>query len=123
MSLGILDFDTGEGYLEDSGKIKGYRYSENRGTEILLDTYVQNITLGGALIDKDGTINGFAHSGSNKENTDLFLPIATALKSVGLEICGKQITDIPVKNSAISEAILCNEGSKEPLPFDKTERK
>ncbi len=123
MSLGILDFDTGEGYLEDSGKIKGYRYSENRGTEILLDTYVQNITLGGALIDKDGTITGFAHSGASGENTDLFLPIATALKSVGLEICGKQITDIPVKNTAISEAILFNSGSKEPLPMDKTERK
>ena len=123
MSLGILDFDTGEGYLEDSGKIKGYRYSENRGTEILLDTYVQNITLGGALIDKDGTVTGFAHSGASGENTDLFLPIATALKSVGLEICGKQITDIPVKNTAISEAILFNSGSKEPLPMDKTERK
>ena len=123
MSLGILDFDTGEGYLEDSGKIKGYRYSEDRGTEILLDTYVQNITLGGALIDKDGTVTGLAHSGNSPENTDLFLPIATALKSVGLEICGKQITDIPVKNSTISEAILFNEGSKEPLPMDKAERK
>ena len=124
LTLGILDFDTGEGYLEDSGKVSGYRYSESRGTEILVDTYVQNITLGGALINKFGTIAGFAHSGSNgSENTDLFLPITTALKSVGLEICGKQLTDIPIRNTEISEAILFNNGSKEPLPMDKAERK
>lgn len=124
LTLGILDFDTGEGYLEDSGKISGYRYSENRGTEIIVDTFVQNVTLGGALIDKYGTISGIAHSEASKgDKTDLFLPLATALKSVGLEICGKQITDIPVKNTEISDAILFNTGSKEPLPMSKTERK
>ena len=124
LTLGIMDFDTGEGYLEDSGKVRGYRASEARGTEIIVDTYVQNITLGGALIDKRGTITGFAHAGRNgNENTDLFLPIATALKSVGLEICGKRITDIPVRSTEISDAILYNTGSKEPLPMDKTERK
>ena len=124
MSLGILDFNTGEGYLEDAGKISGYRDSEQKGTEIIIDTFVQNITLGGALIDKNGTITGFAHSGADsEENTDFFLPIATALKSLGLEICGKQIQDIPVKNETISEAILFNTGNKEPLPLDKTERK
>ncbi len=124
MSLGILDFNTGEGYLEDAGKISGYRYSEQKGTEIIVDTFVQNITLGGALIDKNGTITGFAHSGADsEENTDFFLPIATALKSLGLEICGKQIQDIPVKNETISEAILFNTGNKEPLPLDKSERK
>ena len=124
LSLGILDFDTGEGYLEDSGKVSGYRYSESRGTEIIVDSYVQDTTLGGALIDKKGTITGFAHAGKNGTgNTDLYLPIATALKSVGLEICGKRITDIPVRNTEISNAILFNSGSKEPLPMDKAERK
>lgn len=124
MSLGILDFNTGEGYLEDAGKISGYRYSEQKGTEIIVDTFVQNITLGGALIDKNGTITGFAHSGTDAEaNTDFFLPIATALKSLGLEICGKQIADIPAKDQSISNAILFNSGSKEPLPLDKSERK
>ena len=124
LTLGILDFDTGEGYLEDSGKVNGYRYSEERGTEIIVDTYVQDITLGGALIDKRGTITGFAHAGKNgTEKTDLYLPIATALKSVGLEICGKRITDIPVRNTEISNAILFNSGSKEPLPMSQTERK
>ena len=124
LTLGILDFDTGEGYLENSGKVSGYRYSENRGTEIIVDTYVQETTLGGALIDKQGTITGLAHTGIKPtNNTDLFLPIATAMKSVGLEICGKQIKDIPIKNTEISNAILYNTGSKEPLPMNKTERK
>ncbi len=124
LTLGILDFDTGEGYLENSGKVSGYRYSEDRGTEIIVDTFVQDITLGGALIDQHGTIAGLAHTGQKAgQNADLFLPIATAIKSVGLEICGKQIKDIPVKNSEISNAILYNSGSKDPLPMDKTERK
>lgn len=124
LTLGLMDFDSGEGYLEDSGKVSGYRYSKERETEIMVDTFVQNVTIGGALIDRRGTITGIAHTGRQEKNqTDLFLPVTTALKSVGLEICGKKLTDIPVKNNEVSEAILFNSGSKEPLPMSKTERK
>ena len=93
MTLGILDvdnFEDGENYIDTDGKVTGYRYSENVGSEIILDTFVQNITIGGVLIDGNGTINGMAHSGKKTENgNDLFLPTETALRSLGLSICEK----------------------------------
>lgn len=93
MTLGILDvdnFEDGENYLDVNGKVTGYRYSEDKGSEIMLDTFVQNVTIGGVLIDGNGTINGMAHSGQKTENgMDLFLPTETALRSLGLSICEK----------------------------------
>ena len=93
MVLGILDvedFEDGENYIDNSGKVSGYRYSEDKGSEIMMDTFVQNVTIGGVLIDANGTINGVAHSGKKTESgQDLFLPTETALRSVGLSICEK----------------------------------
>ncbi len=93
MVLGILDVDDfadGENYIDNSGKVTGYRYSEDRGSEIMMDTFVQHVTIGGVLIDRHGTINGMAHSGKKTENgQDLFLPTETALRSIGLSICDK----------------------------------
>ncbi len=93
MTLGVLDvedFEDGENYIDTDGKVSGYRYSENLGSEIMLDTFVQNVTIGGVLIDGNGTINGMAHSGKKTESgMDLFLPTETALRSLGLSICEK----------------------------------
>lgn len=93
MVLGLLDvedFEDGENYIDNSGKVSGYRYSEDKGSEIMMDTFVQNVTIGGVLIDRYGTINGVAHSGKKTESgQDLFLPTETALRSVGLSICEK----------------------------------
>ncbi len=93
MVLGMLDVDNfadGENYIDNSGKVSGYRYSEDKGSEIMMDTFVQNVTIGGVLIDAHGTINGVAHSTEKTEKgMDLFLPTETALRSVGLSICEK----------------------------------
>jgi len=93
MVLGMLDVDNfadGENYLDNSGVIDGYRYTDDKGAEIILDTYVQDITVGGALIDQFGTINGIAHSSKKTEDgKDLFIPTETALRAVGLSICEK----------------------------------
>lgn len=93
MTLGILDvnnFADGENYIDNNGKVAGYRYSEDKGSEIMMDTFVQNVTIGGVLIDSQGTITGMAHSGRKTESgMDLFLPTETALRSVGLSICEK----------------------------------
>ncbi len=93
MTLGVLDvedFEDGENYLDTDGKVTGYRYSEDKGSEIMIDTYVQNVTIGGVLIDANGTINGIAHTGKKTDNgTDLYLPTETALRSLGLSICEK----------------------------------
>ena len=92
MTLGLLDveaFDNGsENYIDNSGKILGYRYSDNKGSEIIVDTNVQDITIGSVLIDSHGSVNGFAHTGQKTDNgKDLFLPTETALRSLGLTIC------------------------------------
>lgn len=93
LTLGLLNQDEGEGYLENESRIIGYRWSEERGTEIIVDTYVQTVTLGGTLIDKNGNIVGISHAGKNTQDTpDLFIPIETALKGLGLEICGRQFS-------------------------------
>ncbi len=93
MTLGLLDvenFEDGENYIDNNGKVVGYRYSEDKGSEIMMDTFVQNVSIGGVLIDGHGTINGMAHLGKKTDSgMDLFLPTETALRSVGLSICEK----------------------------------
>ena len=128
MTLGLLDFDQGENYLETEGEVIGYRYSEDKGAEIIVNTYVQNQTLGSSLIDKNGNITGLSHSGvRTDEGGDLFIPIETALKSVGLNICGVKFTNkIPASVSVakpISTAIDNSKGSKAPEAMNVKERK
>lgn len=93
MVLGMLNIhDQGgsENFLDNNGKVTGYRYSEDKGSEIMLDTNLHNTTIGGVLIDNHGTIYGIAHTGQKTDTgKDLFLPTETALRSVGLSICEK----------------------------------
>lgn len=83
----------GEGaknYMDDNGKIYGYRYTDSLGTEIIVDTLVQKVSTGSVLIDKLGTVNGISSSGKQTEDgMDLFIPTETALRSLGLSICEK----------------------------------
>ena len=128
MALGLLeDSEGGEGYLDNNGKVSGYRYSDEKGAEIIVDTFVQTVTVGGALIDEHGTINGMSHTGKKFEDgPDLFIPITTAINSVGLEICGQENKAPKVPMAVIkpvSTAIDGFTGSKEPKPMDKKGRK
>lgn len=89
--LNVEDFKDGEDYLENSARIEGYRYTDERGAEILANTFIQNVTVGGALIYKDCTINGMAPSGiRTKDGLDTFIPTETALRSLGISICGHE---------------------------------
>lgn len=92
MTLGLLDLDDeGEGYLDNEGKVIGYRWTDSGDAEIIVDTFVQTVTIGGALIDNHGNIVGMAHKTKKDDETpDLFIPLETALKSLGLEICGRE---------------------------------
>ncbi len=92
MTLGLLDvdvFDNGsENYIDNSGRILGYRYSEEKGSEIIVDTNVQDIAIGSVLVDAHGSVTGLAHTGQKTDSgKDLFLPTETALRSLGLTIC------------------------------------
>lgn len=129
MTLGLLDLEDGENYLDNEGQVIGYRYSEQKGAEIIVNTYVQTQTLGSALIDKNGNITGLSHSGIRaEEGGDLFIPIETALKSLGMNICGvKFVNKMPMAIKAIekpiSTAIDNDKASKDPKTMSAKERK
>lgn len=97
LTLGLLDvndFKDGEDYLENSARVEGYRYTEAKGAEILANTFIQNVTVGGALIYKDCTINGMAPSGvKTNDGLDIFIPTETALRSLGISICGHEYVE------------------------------
>ena len=129
LTLGMLDLDKeGEGYIDNEGKVIGYRWSEERGAEIIVDTFVQSVALGGALIDKNGNIVGIAHESKKLEDSpDLFIPIETALKSVGMEICGREFSQkkpaaIETYETPLADAID-NSGNKAPKVMKGSERK
>lgn len=129
LTLGMLDLDKeGEGYIDNEGKVIGYRWSEERGAEIIVDTFVQSVALGGALIDKNGNIVGIAHESKKLEDSpDLFIPIETALKSVGMEICGREFSQkkpaaIKTYETPLADAID-NSGNKAPKAMKGSERK
>lgn len=130
LTLGMLNFDEkGENYIDNEGRVVGYRWTEDKGAEIIVDTFVQTATLGGALIDQKGNIIGISHK-SKKDDTspDLFIPIETALKSVGLDICGQKPL-IGSKPKAvriytpIADAIDNSKKDKSPTPVTAKERK
>lgn len=129
MTLGLLDLEEGENYLDNEGQVIGYRYSEEKGAEIIVNTYVQTQTLGSTLIDKNGNITGLSHSGIRaEEGGDLFIPIETALKSLGMDICGVKFTSkrpaaVKAIEKPVSTAIDNYSGSKAPKVMDSKERK
>ncbi len=92
ISLGVLgnEGEAAKNYMDDNGKIYGYRYSDTLGTEIIVDTLVQKVSEGSVLIDKLGTVNGVSSSAKQTaDGMDLFIPTETALRSLGLSICEK----------------------------------
>ncbi len=129
LTLGLLNFEEeGENYIDNEGRVVGYRWSEDKGAEIIVDTFVQTVTLGGALVDQKGNIIGIAHESKKSDNSpDLFIPIETALKSLGLEICGQK----PYVNkpkavqifTPIADAIDNSPVDKSPKPMSGMSRK
>ncbi len=80
----------GEGYVDDTTSIAGYRFSEDRGAEIITNQRTQNLTVGGALVDDKGNIYGIAHYGRRyNDEADMYMPIEEALKSLNVELCGR----------------------------------
>lgn len=127
MSLGLLKKSSTDNYLDDKGSIKGYRFSDSKGTQIITDTFVQTVSAGGLLIDENGTITGFASNTQQYDNNgDLFSPILDAINSVGLEVCGQTEPFAKAPTAIIkpvSSAIDNFKGSKAPKVMSKGKRK
>ena len=131
MTLGLLNFTEGEGegYLETGGKVSGYRYDEDGTSQIVINTFVQSATIGGVLIDEKGRITGMAHTSRPiKDGPDLFLPIETAMKSLGVGICGKEFPQPKPKpqkswRQKSVAPLIENTVQKAPEAMDVKERK
>lgn len=131
MTLGLLNFTEGEGegYLETGGKVSGYRYDEDGTSQIVIDTFVQSATIGGVLIDEKGRITGMAHTSRPiKDGPDLFLSIETAMKSLGVGICGKEFPQPKPKpqkswRQKSVAPLIENTVQKAPEAMDVKERK
>lgn len=131
MTLGLLNFTEGEGegYLETGGKVSGYRYDEDGTSQTVIDTFVQSATIGGVLIDEKGRITGMAHTSRPiKDGPDLFLPIETAMKSLGVGICGKEFPQPKPKpqkswRQKSVAPLIENTVQKAPEAMDVKERK
>ena len=131
MTLGLLNFTEGEGegYLETGGKVSGYRYDEDGTSQIVIDTFVQSASIGGVLIDEKGRITGMAHTSRPiKDGPDLFLPIETAMKSLGVGICGKEFPQPKPKpqkswRQKSVAPLIENTVQKAPEAMDVKERK
>ena len=129
LTLGMLNFDEGgENYIDNEGRVVGYRWSEGRGAEIIVDTFVQTVTLGGALIDQKGNVIGIAHESKKGDNSpDLFIPIESALKRLGLEFCGQRSAVHKPKAvqvyTPIADAIDNSQADKSPKPMSGLQKK
>ena len=87
-----------EGALEP-GKIAGYRYTDF-GVEILTDTTVQSVTLGGVLVDENGNAIGLAHAGKSVYgNQDAFIPVGDAFQGLRVRIRDRFDEETPTQKA------------------------
>ena len=83
-------------YLNNTGKVTSYRYTQDGTAEIVIETFDPKATIGTALIDEKGRVAGLAHRAQDP-STDMFLPLETAMRSLGVEICGKAFPEVAPK--------------------------
>ena len=81
--------------MADSEKINSYRYAQDGAAEIMIDSFNQGTVIGGVLVDDKGRVTGIAHRAP--DGAHLFLPMETAMRSLGVEICGKAFPEVQPK--------------------------
>ena len=87
-----------EGAME-YGKVAGYRFSDN-GVDILTNTNVQSVTLGGILVDDNGNAIGLAHAGKSLiESRDGFIPIGDAFDALKVRIRDRDMDETPTEKA------------------------
>lgn len=87
-----------EGALEP-GKVAGYRFSDN-GVDILTNTNVQSVTLGGILVDQNGNAIGLAHSVKSLiDSRDFFIPIGDAFHALKVRIRDRDMNETPTEKA------------------------
>ncbi len=125
MVLGMFVLgEEGEGWIDDSVKVTGYRYSEQTGTEMVTDSFTQEKTVGGALVDMKGNIFGLAHAAKRLDGEpDMFVPIESALKSLDVELCGRDFLNEEVPQENVVMKAVENPVQQQEQKIDETEIK
>lgn len=83
----------------DKGKVAGYRFGDS-GVEILTNTNVQSVTLGGILVDENGNAVGLAHAGKSLiESRDGFIPIGDAFDALKIKIRDRDTDETPTERA------------------------
>ena len=87
-----------EGAME-YGKVAGYRFSDN-GVDILTNTNVQSVTLGGVLVDDNGNAIGLAHAGKSLiDSRDGFIPIGDAFDALKVRVRDRDMDETPTEKA------------------------
>ena len=87
-----------EGAME-KGKVAGYRFSDT-GVDILTNTNVQSVTLGGILVDENGNAIGLAHAGKSLiESRDGFIPVGDAFDALKIRIRDRDMDETPTQKA------------------------
>ena len=87
-----------EGAMEH-GKVAGYRFSD-AGVDILTNTNVQSVTLGGILVDDNGNAIGLAHAGNSLiDSRDGFIPIGDAFDVLKVRIRDRDMDETPTEKA------------------------
>ena len=92
LSVGALAFADDDKYLQNTSRINSYRYAEDGTAEIVVDSFDYGTTTGSTLVDENGKVVALAHR-KQPNSGDLFLPFETAMRSLGVEICGKEFSE------------------------------
>lgn len=92
LSIGSLAFENDDKYLQNTSRINSYRYAEDGAAEIVVDSFDYGTTTGATLVDENGKVVALAHR-KQPQSGDLFLPFETAMRSLGVEICGKEFPE------------------------------
>ncbi len=93
--VGLKPVGNGTDCMAESEKVNSYRYTQDGAAEIMIDSFNQGTVIGGVLVDNKGRVTGIAHRAP--DGAHLFLPMETAMRSLGVEICGKAFPEVKPK--------------------------
>ena len=122
VSMGRNVFEAGQNYAGDAVQVSSYRYTEDGIAEIMTTAFAQDVAAGSILVDEKCRVAGLSHRGDK----DLFLPIETTIRSLGVEICGKAFPEVKPKPKVWRKpvaAYIDNPEAKAPEAMPQKTRK
>lgn len=82
--------------LVNTSKVTSYRYTPDGTAEIVVENFIPKAAIGSSLLDEKGRVAGMSHRVQDP-SVDVFLPMETVMRSLGVEICGKAFPKVAPK--------------------------